>query len=81
MDALLEYFRELLILKTGAETLSESFEDHLQKKEAVQFLNQEEIIRRIQILFDFKEKLQANTNLKLTLTVLWDQLSEKAHAR
>jgi DNA polymerase III delta' subunit len=65
--------REALLLRAGAPDLV-SEQDLLQKQRLAESADEEELIRRIETLSEFKERIDQSANVKLALSVLWEEL-------
>ncbi len=79
-DQAIHYFRELLVLRSGAGEILGSAESLSHKKRQVEDYNEEELMEIIETLAQFKEKIANMVNTKLAFSVLWDSL-EKTHAQ
>ncbi len=79
-DQAIDYFRELLVLRSGAGEILASAESLSHKKRQAGDYGEEELIEIIETLAQFKEKIASMVNTKLALSVLWDSL-EKTHAQ
>ena len=75
-DFLMEYFRQLLLLRVGAKEIVGPAADLGQKEKLAAALDEGSIAEKIELLSEFKEKILANTNIKLTQSVLWDELKD-----
>ncbi len=80
LDELIEYFRDVLLLRVGAGEIAGAIEDKYRKEELAQSLDEETLEAWIEILAEFKEKILENIHVKLALSVLWDRLKERVYA-
>lgn len=80
LDFLMEYFRELLLLRVGAGELIGASLSLGEKERRAGEYHEETLEQKIEILSEFKEKIRQNVNIKLAQSVLWDSLG-KADAR
>ena len=67
-------FREALLIRVGSEELLGEVKDRLQKEKMARSMSEEALIERLETLASFKEKIGNSVNLKLALSVLWDEL-------
>jgi len=75
-DGVIEFLRDALLLRAGAEELLFSSGGRLQKEELARQWDEETLGDRIELFAEFKEKItEGNINLKIALAVLWDKLS------
>ncbi len=79
-DQAIDYFRELLVLRSGAGEILGATENLSHKKRQAEDYGEEELMEIIETLAQFKEKIASMVNTKLALSVLWDSL-EKTHAQ
>lgn len=75
LDRLMEYHRELLIFKQGAEEILGGQETSFEKEKVSKQFSEEELEERIEWFAEVKEKINENLNVKLTLSILWDSLA------
>jgi len=72
-DYLIESFRELLITRTGAGEILESSGLGLDRQELATYHDEDALIDRIELLGEFKQKFLDQANVKLALSVFWDE--------
>lgn len=76
-DGVIEFLRDALLLRAGAEEFLFSSGGRLQKEELARRWDEEALGSRIELFAEFKEKItEGNINLKIALAVLWDKLSD-----
>lgn len=80
LDGVIAYFREILLMKAGGRILVETAEDVFKKEKAAKSFSEDELLERIEILAEFKERISESANLKLALSVLWGKLRRTVHA-
>ncbi len=73
-DFLIASFHEILMIKLKATQGLGPILDKSLKEKLAHFYEEQELSRRIEILAEFKEKIQHNINLKLLLPVCWQKL-------
>ncbi len=76
LSLLIQDLRDLLILKEGAEEILGFIEDRPLKERVLNHFTPEELVGKIELLSEFREKFLASSNLKLTLSVLRDELAQ-----
>lgn len=73
LDYLMEYFRDALLLRSGAKELT-NYSDHVIEKERIaKKFTESELIERIEGLGELKEKLQEMMNLRIVTALLWEK--------
>ena len=75
LDRLMEYHRELLILKQDAGEILGDQETLFEKEKFSKQFSEEELEERIEWFAEVKEKINENLNVRLTLSILWDSLA------
>ena len=80
LDVLIDYFREVLILRAGAGEMLGFVEERASKEKSAGLLDEDALIDRIELLSEFKEKVSENVSLKLALNVLWDEIVQRKKA-
>ncbi len=80
-DRLVNFHRDLLLLKVDAEEIIGNEEGLLEKKKLAKDFSEEEIMQRIELFGDAKEKVSENLNVKLVLSSLWESLASGVSAR
>lgn len=78
LDHLIDVFRDLLVLKSGAETIVAPSVDFLEKSERAEQWGIEELGEKMECLSESKEKILQNMNKKLVLAFLWNELKKDA---
>ncbi len=66
--------RDTLLMRAGSEDLLGEIQDRLQKEKIARALSEEELVDRMETLAIAKEKIEHSVNLKLALSVLWEDL-------
>ncbi len=77
-DRLMEFYRDLLLIKAGAAEVLGSEEGLFEKERLSQNFNEEELEKRIEFFSEMKEKISENLNVKLVLSFLWETLASVA---
>lgn len=75
LDRLMEYHRDLFILKAGAREILSDDEHLFEKERLAQGMSEEELEERIELFGEMKEKINTNLNVRLVLSILWDTLA------
>ena len=66
--------REALLIRVGSEDLLGEVKDRLQKEKMARAMTEDTMIERLETLAEFKEKIGNSVNMKLALSVLWEEL-------
>ncbi len=66
--------REALLIRVGSEEILGEVKDRLQKEKMARSMSEEALIERLETLAAFKERIENSVNLKLALSVLWEEL-------
>ena len=74
LDAAIFFLRGALLIGQGAGEILGNVENKYLKEKAARSYSHEELIERIELLSEFKGKIECNVNLKLALSVLWSSL-------
>ena len=75
LDGLMEYHRDLLILKVGAGEIIPEEGNLFEKERFAKNFSEEELVERIEFFSEMKMKVHENLNIKLLLSVMWDALA------
>ena len=75
LDAVVGYYRDVLLLAAGVGDSLGRVEDKTQKEKLSQVLTETEIADRIELLALTKERVATTVNTKLALAALWDGLA------
>ena len=75
LERVMESLREALLIGIGAETVLVGRENRPRKESLAERFDRDQLMFRIEILSEFKEKINRNMNTKLALSVLWDKLN------
>ena len=75
LDGLIEAHRDLLLIHVGAGEIIASQDSLFEKERLARNFGEEELMERIEIFSQTKEKVNENLNVKLLLSVLWDTLA------
>lgn len=78
LDHFIEYHRDLLLIKVGAGQILTDDVDLFNKERFAKRLTEDELEERIEYFGEIKEKINANLNVKLVLSVLWETLASEA---
>lgn len=66
--------REALLIRVGSEELLGEVKDRFQKEKMAGSMTEDALIERLETLAAFKEKIGHSVNLKLALSVLWEEV-------
>lgn len=66
--------REALLVRAGSDAFLGEVKDRLQKEKMARSMTEEVLIERLETLAAFKEKIGHSVNLKLALSVLWEEI-------
>ena len=71
LDNAILFLRDVLLIEQGAGEALGNIENKYLKEKVSRSYSGEQLIQKIDILSDFKEKIASNVNMKLALSVLW----------
>jgi DNA polymerase-3 subunit delta' len=80
MEELIAYFRDALMMASGAPDLAFSDEEAVMKKKLAAAVPVDDLRARIELFAEVKEKILNSINVKLALSYLWEGFGS-AHAR
>jgi DNA polymerase-3 subunit delta' len=80
MEELIAYFRDALMIASGAPDLVFSDEEAVMKKKLGTTVSADDLRTQIELFAEVKEKILNSINVKLALSYLWEGFG-KAHAR
>lgn len=75
IDNLVLDTREILILKAAGERLLLSAQDLSFKEKMARYFDTDTLIEMIELLAEFKDKIEHSVNIRLALWVLWDRVA------
>ena len=74
-DRVIQFYRDLLLIRIGVPEMAGAEEDRFEKEKLSRNFSEEELEERIELFGEMKEKINANLNLKLVLSFLWESLA------
>ena len=72
LERLIGWFRDALIVRAGASEMVQEAEDFREKEKLGLGFASEELLDRLELLAETKERLAANVNVKLAFAPLWE---------
>ena len=72
LDVLMQYFRDCLLIRVGADAIVSVEEELVRKRRLAAEWTETELQDRIEFLSDIKEKVMNKVNLRLAAAVLWE---------
>lgn len=71
----IDYFRDVLVVRSGAEAILSAFEDSVEKRRIAEFASEDSLLETLEILADIREKILQYMNLRLLGLIVTDRFA------